>query len=326
MLRTTAVLLLVAFCLSVCGCDERNENLSLPSQVSQTVSETERLTLEDVVCSEEFTLYGVHTEVSVYYHTSDNQYDGMNFYFDNRNESFFLAFVKFLSTELEPYSGEYNYSADEIYVRFDDNSFSVTAENFVQIYVGIQLKMYYCQGIYKKTQEFLKPFFDHNYDYYETAYTRVLRNYEFKIKDINGDVIDSGAIFKEPHIFVSNSTVHMRVQWGTGILSCTSTYYDVFTGQKSPEYSGYTDYYRNLVCTAYVDRACIYEMFSGKLLAVFDQFKLPVAEYMAEGHVQSAYFSTDGKQILVYYFAEINGEAELVTQSFDLPQKVIDKQ
>lgn len=94
-LRATAVLLLVAFCLTVCGCDERNENSSSTSQVSQTVFETEKLTLEDVVCSEGFTLYGIHTEVSVHYNTSDNQYDGMNFYFDNRNEAFFLNLRNF---------------------------------------------------------------------------------------------------------------------------------------------------------------------------------------------------------------------------------------
>ena len=190
--------------------------------------------------------------------------------------------------------------------------------------------MYYCHGIYDKLQDFIDPFVDHNFDYYETASTRVLYNFEFAIKDINGEYIDSDCISEEPHIFVSNSTVHLWAQWGTGLSTRTNTYYDIFTGQKSPEYLGQSDYYGSLVLsttrkfTELSDGIYIYDMFSGKLLYTIDEFELPL--YDSIESIVSAYFSPDGKQIHVAYFTGTGDEIERVKQIFDLPQKVIDKQ
>lgn len=329
-LRATAVLLLVAFCLNICGCDERNENSSSPSQVSQTVSETEELTLEDVVCSEGFTLYGIHTEVSVHYNTSDNQYDEMNFYFDNRNESFILELKKFLSIELSQPIGGYDYNSDRIYISLDSEegfcSFLVTADDHISVDYGT----YYCQGVYNKLKDFIDPFVDHNFDYYHTACTPVLKNFEFTIMDINGKCIDSGCIPEEPNIFASNSTVRMWIQWGTGPSTCTNTYYDIFTGQKSPEYLGLSDYYGSIVLSTVrkfaelSDGVYFYDMFSGKLLYTIDEFDFPLCDSVES--IVSAYFSPDGKTVVVEYYTESNDNLKMVTQIFDLPQKVIDKQ
>lgn len=302
MKKVLSLVLLTIFIFALCGCDKISFNNAKEQLSLKTVSDSDKINFDNP-----------HIEISVY---SDEAY-----YFSNRNEEFcerliyFIENTKFDSQQVEA-PGYKDYYTFSIYD--DENnhaSFSIYEKDIIGKTAASGSVYYFCEGVYNSFKEAFTPFLTEYQKHCRSATTPVRRMHEYVVFDKDNTVMESEYISRTPHLFYDSGIVHLWVQNGTGILSRNAKFFDVEKGLISPEYSGQTDYYGNLVCSTGYSVVTVYDMFSGKELYRFDKFEETPADFFE--NISSAYFTKDGTQIIVEY-RTADGETE--TQIFDLPK------
>lgn len=141
--------------------------------------------------------------------------------------------------------------------------------------------------------------------------------YEYAVYDKDGQILESDSVSKQPYLFWDGSnTVHLWGQSGTGQLTRWARFFDVESGKASPAFYRQTDYFGELVCTAESGQVGLYDMFSGKLLYCFDKFDKPTADYTE--NIISAYFSNDGKELIVCYYSSDGTKEKQIFDVFSI--------
>lgn len=297
--KALAILLAAVICLSLTACNgQQIEQVSLYSVIER-----------------DFNFDDVYIETSVYPH--ENSGRDLNYYFNNKNHAYMSALVDVLNEiELEPTTDKFVHESENVYISFfnaSDESFTMDISSNDQIQLNYN-DVYVSEHAYEKLREAIDPFISECGEYYSTGMTPVFFHYEYSIHypDYNA-VIESDTVSRQPHIFLNDNIVHMWTQWGTGTRTRNAFFYDVTTGQKSPEYGGVTDYFGSLVSSTSRNKVTIYDMFSGKLLYTIDSFEYPL--YDGTENISGAYFTETG-QLTVRYLDE-NFDKQV--QTFDLP-------
>lgn len=303
-LNKLVVFLLVALlCLSLTAC-KGNQNAE---------NQSKQVSLNSVI-EPDFNFNDVYMETSIYSYTN-SQY-GLNYYFNNKNQAYMNALSDALKEiKTEPAADEFDNNSESVSISFYNASneilmMKINAKN--QIRLDYE-KTYIGEHAYEKIKETIDPFITECDKYYAVGLTPILQLFEYAIFDINHKEIESHANSREPRIFANGNIVHMWIQSGTGTLTRSALFYDVTTGQKSPEYSGVTDYFGSLVSSTSRGKVCIYDMFSGKLLYTIDSFEYPLAD--AIENISGAYFNENG-QLVIWYLDENFDEQ---VQTFDIP-------
>ena len=256
---------------------------------------------------------GSHVEISV--HTDED------YYFSNRNVPFCEKFAAFLENVMLSEQTTPSTDSDYVYVSVNrDNqiaSFSVYDTDVVGVIDIEGTEYYYCEGVYDRFADTFSSFLEENREYCRSATTTVLLKNEYAVYDKNYNVLESDSIVKTPHLFYDDGIVHLWVQTGTGVLTRWAKFFDVESGKTSPIYYGQTDYFADTVCATESSKVSVYDMFSGDLICVFDQFDKPLGDNTE--NVLSAYFTSDGTQITVQYVTA--DDYAIATQTFDLPKQ-----
>ena len=301
--RVTAFLLAAVIFISLTAC----------KGVQKTENQIEQFNLYSVI-EPDFNFNDINIEMSVYPQTY-SKYD-RNYYFNNKNHAYMSALLEVLKEiKTKPIADEFDNNSESLSVTFSN----ATGENFtIDINTKDQIKLNYekvytGENAYEELKTAINPFITECDKYYAVGLTPILQLYEYAIFDTDSRIIESHANSREPHIFLNDNVVHMWIQSGTGTLTRSALFYDVTTGQKSPEYSGVTDYFGALVSSTTRDKVCIYDMFSGNLLYTIDNFEYPLAD--AIENISGAYFNENG-QLVVWYLDENYDEQ---VQTFDIP-------
>lgn len=308
-LNKSAIFLLVALlCLSLTACKGGQKAENQSKQVS----------LYSVI-EPDFNFNDVYMETSIHLYTN-SQY-GSNYYFNNKNQAYMSALSDALKEiKTEPATDEFDNNSESVSISFYNASgeifwMEINDKNQIQFDI-VKEKTYIGEHAYEKIKETIDPFITECDKYYAIGLTPILQLYEYAIFDINHKEIESHANSREPKIFANGNIVHTWIQAGTGTLTRSALFYDVTTGQKSPEYSGVTDYFGSLVSSTSRGKVCIYDMFSGKLLYTIDSFEYPLADSIE--NISGAYFNENG-QLVVWYLDENFDEQ---VQTFDLPENL----
>lgn len=296
--KAVAFLLSAVICLSFTACNgQQIEQVSLYSVIER-----------------DFNFDDVYMETSIYSHTNSDT--SMDYFFNNKNQDYMAALLSVLKEiELEPATNEFVHESENIYICF----FNASGESFtmdINSNDKIQFNhndVYVSEHAYEKLREAIEPFITESDKHYTCVFSTITHLYEYAVFDAEHKVIDSYTNYREPNIFANDNIVHMWTQWGTGTLARNAFFYDVTTGQKSPEYGGVTDYFGSLVSSTSTNMVSIYDMFSGKLLYTIDSFEYPLADFIE--NISGAYFTENG-QLTVWYVDENN---ENRIQTFDLP-------
>ena len=313
------LVLMIGFALSACSKTETDIDTTITktnSETEQPIKDTiteQQITLKEYISeSEEINYDSHHVEISIY---TDEHY-----YFTNRNQEFYSDLIGFLEKSITVTETEYQYDPEvfeyTIAIYDNTNSTSISILKTDIIYSIYNDTAYYCEGIYETVKSLFKPHIDIYNDFCRSASTKVRYRNEYVIQDKNRNILDADCISREPSIFYIDGIVHLWVQTGTGHLTRWTYFYDVETGEKSPVYSGQTDFYKNVVISVRHSGVYFYDMFTGEELYVINEFEKPLLDGME--NVESAYFTEDGTQVIVEY---LNTDCHTETQIFDFPQE-----
>ncbi|MCH5317710.1 MAG: hypothetical protein J1E05_07005 [Eubacterium sp.] len=304
--RVTAFLLAVVICLSLTAC-KGNQNAE---------NQSKQVSLYSVI-EPDFNFNDVYMETSIHSYTN-SQY-GLNYYFNNKNQAYMNALSEVLKEiKTEPAADEFDKNSESVSISFynaSSESFTIHINANDQIRLDYE-KTYIGEHAYEKIKETIDPFITECDKYYAVGLTPILHLYEYAIFDTDSRILESHVNSREPRIFANGNIVHMWIQSGTGTLTRSALFYDVTTGQKSPEYSGVTDYFGSLVSSTSSGKVCIYDMFSGNLLYTIDSFEYPLAD--AIENIFGAYFNDNGQ--LVVWYPDENYDEQV--QTFDLPENL----
>ncbi len=306
-IKATCLILATFFILSLCGCNE--------NAINQANSEITESTISLAVLSECDTVAfdTAHVEINIY----ANEY----FYFSNRNEHFYKAFMDFLKNTKFSAQPTEKTGTQSIYIHVVGNekngAFSLYDTDVIETFDGVgERRFYYCEGIYDKFEKTFGPYMDEYRKYCRSAKTPIFQLHEYAIFDKETNILERDTIGGTPHLFYDSGIVHLWVQSGTGALTRCATFFDVEKGLTSPVYSGQTDYWGDMVCATGSSEVVVYEMFSGKPICRFDTFEKPLGDCIE--NIRSAYFTTEGTQVIVEY---LNVDFHVETQIFDLPAR-----
>lgn len=286
--------------------------------VQKAENQIEQISLYSVI-EADFNFNDVYMATSIYSYTN-LEYDLIHC-FNNKNLAYMHALLDVLKgIKTEPAIDEFDNNSESLSIAFSNATgeifwMEINGKNQIQFDI-VKEKTYMGEHAYEKIKETIDPFIAECDKYYAVGLTPILHLYEYAIFDTDYHIIESHANSREPHIFANGNIVHIWIQAGTGTLTRSALFYDVTTGQKSPEYSGVTDYSGSLVSSTSRDKVCIYDMFSGKLLYTIDSFEHPLAD--AIENIICAYFTENG-QLLVRYIDEKYDEQ---VQTFDLPDNL----
>ena len=242
-----------------------------------------------------------------------------NYWFSNRNKSFynnFIAFlknVKFYSQQVEVEKVDSKNFYISVFDETNYVSFYIYENDIIEIVDDADRCYYYCDNVYKKFIETFETFFNENQKYCRSAVTPIREWYEYAVYDRNHNVLESDYSIKTPYLYYNSGIVHLCGQAGTGSLARWARFFDVENGLISPNYYGQTDFFGDMVSATDSSRVVVYEMFSGKQICVFNQFEKPLCD--CTENIQSAYFSEDGTQLVVKY---MNSKYEIETQAFNI--------
>lgn len=296
--------ILAILVLSLCGCSKNVEN----SEIATTEN---IVNLETAGNFDSIQFDNPYVSISIH---SDE-----NYYFSNRNKSFYQEFTAFLKdVELRSHPVEKIDSKCFYISIFDgenDASFSVYETDNIIIFNLTESYYYYCEGIYERFINTFDTFLTENQKYCRSASTPIRHMNEYVIFDKNNNVLESDYTSRTPRLFYNSGIVHLWGQSGTGVLTRWARFFDVEKGLVSPDYYGQTDFFGDMVCATGSSSVFVYEMFSGKQICVFDQFEKPLGDCIE--NIRSAYFSEDGTQIIVKY---LNADFETELQIFNVPQ------
>lgn len=304
-------LLALVLVFTICGCvDKTKKDDAVPGDtVSQKIDENNTeipaVSLESVISQDPILFDNVHVEVRIY--------ADLNYCFTNRNVDFFEKMTSFVrNTSVFSRQTQKNDNAC-FYVVIDDgdklSSFSV----FENDDILVENNFYTSEGIYKEFEKTFRPFMEENGKYCRSATTTVKMLDEYAIFDKNKNILESDTISKTPYLFYRDGIVHRWYQAGTGGLTQCAKFFDVEKGLASPDYYGQTDWYGNMVCATEASRVVLYDMFSGEQICTFDTFEKTLGDCVE--NIISAYFSKDGKQVVVEY---LNIDYETEKQVFEV--------
>lgn len=306
--KAAAFLFAVVICLSLTAC----------KGVQKSENEIEKISLYSVI-EPDFNFNDVYMETSIHSYTN-SQY-GLNYYFNSKNQAYMSALSEVLKEiKTEPATDEFDNNRESFSISFYNASgeifwMEINDKNQIQFDI-VKEKTYIGEHAYEKIKETIDPFISECDKYYAVGLTPILHLYEYAIFDTDSRILESHVNSREPRIFANGNIVHMWIQSGTGTLTRSALFYDVTTGQKSPEYSGVTDYFGSLVSSTSSGKVCIYDMFSGNLLYTIDSFEYPLAD--AIENIFGAYFNDNGQ--LVVWYPDENYDEQV--QTFDLPENL----
>lgn len=304
MKRITGLILSIALIFGLVGCAKGEDQKTL-ANVLEMKTDASLKDFDKIFVSYKDTLYTITNT-------------------DNFVKNFYIALADFKVEEIQT---EKVYSDDDFYIDLSKVgyneyiSFSVNSKDEIIIHRSMEgYDFYKCDGIFDRFNEILSPEFKKQDNYYSVKYDKETFLYEYKIYDVNENLIEEETTNREPHIFLERKDIICKwIQAGTGILTRTGYFYNFKTGEKSPSYCGQIDSFGNLVSNTNSKSVTISDMFSGKELLVIDDFKEEIADYMEA--VISAYFSEDGTKIEIKYHTKQGEEA---TDIIDLPSEVLE--
>lgn len=320
MKKAIALLLIISLSFSICSCGKSDATVTTtapttdsPATTTDTSEDvsTEQLILKDAI-GEQNTLFdsnyieiGIHTDQS--------------YYFTNRNTEFWSDLLTFLekSNTVIKTDSPYDTEIFGFYINITDYTNHLSIHIYKNDIIMVNYNEYYCQGIYEELKTILKPHLDEYSKYCQSGLTTVRHQYEYVIFGENYKLLESDYNSEIPRLFYKNGIVHFWMQTGTGQLSRFAYLYDVETGEKSPRYSGQTDFHKNVVSSVGHSGVYFYDMFTGEELYVINEFEKPLLDGME--NVVSAYFTLDGTQVVVKY---LNTDCHTETQIFDFPQEL----
>ena len=323
-----ALLIVLVFCFFGCKNDvssDIEENTTAAQTTTNDDDAEKPVTLESVCGADTIDFDADYVEIAVY---SD-----LDYRFSDRNEDFCLSLTEFLkntkfNSVLTDKAEDGNYYFVSIFENKNHASFSVYDTDVICVVDVYDRNLYYCEGVYDSFEKTFGTYFEENSKYYsiKPIYDRstydhpVLIEETYSVFDKNNNVLESDSTTETPHLFYDSGIVHLWFQTGTGIMTRFAKFYDVENGKTSPEYYGQTDWFSNMVSSTGHSQVIIYDMFSGDELYRINEFEKPLGDCIE--NIQSAFFSTDGKQLIVKY---LNEDFEQVTQTFDLPDYVYRK-
>lgn len=280
---------------------------------SKQPEETNTITLQDVISTEEIDFSDRNTEMNIWFKFEYNY----NNTYKNTVLNFYNTLDEYIITEAE---NTHNYNDEGIYISFwsfDYNhvGFEVYDDDIIRISKGTDFLYYKCDGVYDTIKKDIDILTTEADKYYKIEYTEFL--YTYTIFDKNGNVIFEDTTNRDPHIFlVDENTVVKWIQSGTGILTRGAYFYNYDTGEISNLIWGQIDWHNGYVCSACSGAVYVHKIFGSDEVKVYDGFDKQIASFIE--NVQSARFINDGKQIEVKYWTELEDTNELQTQIFDV--------